>query len=115
MNFSIDDHINCYSFYQGASLSKALEESQVSLLTSAGAHLSNDEPFDVDNPKGTAAGIGDKICSDFHLFPSSSAYCLVERLQSTISRINGHPPIQSSRFSHAGQAPSIRLRNRVNA
>src|SRR5699024_8632405 len=45
-------HVSKQEGYPEATLTGLLSESRVSLLTSAGAHLKSDTPFDVDNPAG---------------------------------------------------------------
>lgn len=45
-------HVNQHDDHPEATLTKPLNECNVALLTSAGAHLKSDTPFDVDNPVG---------------------------------------------------------------
>ena len=45
-------HVNQHDDFPETKLTKPLSECKVSLLTSAGAHLKSDTPFDVDNPTG---------------------------------------------------------------
>lgn len=45
-------HVNPHHDHPEAILTKPLSECCIALLTSAGAHLKSDVPFDVDNPKG---------------------------------------------------------------
>ena len=63
--------------------------------------------------KTTAAGIGNKVGSDFHSY--FSCIFLFSLLQKTISGINGQPPMQRGFFSQLGQALRILLRKRSNA
>ena len=45
-------HVDQHDDFPESTLTKPLSECKVSLLTSAGAHLISDTPFDVDNPMG---------------------------------------------------------------
>lgn len=45
-------HVNEHHNRPEATLAKPLHECRVALLTSAGAHLKSDPPFNVDNPAG---------------------------------------------------------------
>lgn len=45
-------HTNEHGDFPEAILNKPLSKCKVALLTSAGAHLKSDTPFDVDNPAG---------------------------------------------------------------
>lgn len=50
-NFTLK-HVSPHDALPEHTLNKPLSECKVSLLTSAGAHLKSDKPFDVDNPNG---------------------------------------------------------------
>lgn len=45
-------HVNDHNDQPEAALTKPLRNCKVALLTSAGAHVKSDTPFDVDNPAG---------------------------------------------------------------